>query len=58
MKQIGILTFQASHNYGSMLQAYALQTYLQKLGYIPIIINLRKPIQKQVYAPTLLLSHP
>ena len=58
MKQIGILTFQASHNYGYMLQAYALQTYLQRLGYIPIIINLRKPIQKQVYAPTLLLSHP
>lgn len=27
-KRIGILTFHASHNYGSCLQAYALKTYL------------------------------
>lgn len=30
--KIGILTFHASHNYGSMLQAYALQSILKKWG--------------------------
>ena len=29
-KKIGIITFHASHNCGSMLQAYALQTILEK----------------------------
>ena len=29
MLKIGILTFHGSHNYGSMLQAYALQQYLE-----------------------------
>ena len=29
-KKIGIITFHSSHNCGSMLQAYALQTVLEK----------------------------
>lgn len=54
--KIGTITFHASHNYGSVLQAYALQTYIEKLGVeenIPIdykIINLRIPIQRKIYA--------
>lgn len=36
---IGIITFHCSHNYGSALQAYALQTYLKKSGYDTKIIN-------------------
>lgn len=30
MKKIGIITFHRAHNYGAMLQAYALQEYLKK----------------------------
>ncbi len=50
MKKIGILTFHASHNYGSMLQAYALQHYLEKQGHAVTIINLRPLAQKKMYA--------
>lgn len=50
MKKIGILTFHASHNYGSMLQAYALQTYLMQIGHEVQIINLRPLLQKKMYA--------
>jgi hypothetical protein len=50
MKKIGILTFHASHNYGSMLQAFALQQALKKLGYEPKIINLRTERQKKMYS--------
>lgn len=37
----GILTFHASHNYGSMLQAYALQQTVLSLGHECEIINFR-----------------
>lgn len=49
MKKIGILTFHASHNYGSMLQAYALQHYLEMQGHSVTIINLRPLAQKIMY---------
>lgn len=39
MKKIGIITFHCSYNYGSMLQAYALQTYVKSLGYDVKIID-------------------
>lgn len=47
--KIGILTFHASHNYGSMLQAYALQKYLKNIGYEVETINLRNDRQKRLY---------
>lgn len=50
MLKIGILTFHASHNYGSMLQAYALQRYLESLGNKVEIINLRNPQNSALYA--------
>ena len=43
------ITFHASHNYGSMLQAYALQQTILRLGYENEIINLRTLRQKQLY---------
>ena len=43
------ITFHASHNYGSMLQAYALQQVLFSLGVVNEIINLRTPIQRKFY---------
>ncbi len=39
--KIGILTFHCPHNYGAVLQAYALQQYLLKLGYEVEIIDYR-----------------
>ncbi len=47
--RIGIITFHASHNYGSMLQAWALQTYLEKQGHEVEVVNYRSKIQRVVY---------
>ena len=49
MKKIGQLTFHASHNYGSVLQAYALSRQLQIMGYNTEFINLRPQSQKDAY---------
>ena len=49
MKKIGIMTFHASHNYGSVLQAYALQKKLAVEGYDVKIINYRTDAQKSCY---------
>lgn len=53
----GILTFHASHNYGSMLQAYALQTIIQKMGHECEIINLRTDVQKGLIPPEIIWKH-
>lgn len=49
MKTIKQLTFHASHNYGSVLQAYALSKKLQMLGYETEFINLRPTAQREAY---------
>jgi hypothetical protein len=52
MKKIATITFHASYNYGSNLQAYALQEYIKKLCNNDCkynIINLRTPIQQEMY---------
>ena len=49
MKKIGIMTFHASHNYGSVLQAYALQKKLNAEGYDAKIINYRTDTQRSCY---------
>lgn len=41
MKKIGIITFHSAHNYGAMLQAYALQNTIKKLNNEPYVINYR-----------------
>ena len=47
MKKIGIVTIW-SNNYGSVLQAYALQTIIERLGYeAEIIQHYRDPFQKE-----------
>lgn len=48
--KIGIITFHASFNYGSMLQAYALQTFLERQGNKVEIINFRTQVQKDMYS--------
>lgn len=52
MKKIGTITFHASYNYGSNLQAYALQEYVKKVCNNDCeykIINLRTQKQKDMY---------
>lgn len=50
-KKVGIITFHASHNYGSMLQAYALQQVILNMGFDCEIINFRTERQKKMYRP-------
>ena len=38
-KKIGILTFHNAHNYGAVLQAYALKTKLERMGYDASVLN-------------------
>lgn len=47
--KIGILTFHFAHNFGAMLQAYALQEYLKKLGHEVEIINYQPQYLKKIY---------
>lgn len=56
--KVGILTFHASHNYGSMLQSYALQHVLTSIGVENEIINFRSDIQKALITPPLSIRHP
>lgn len=46
----GIVTFNSAHNYGAVLQAWSLQTYLEKNGHQADIINLRPWVIDDVYA--------
>lgn len=39
--KIGIVTIIGEYNYGNLLQSYALQTILRRLGHTPIILNRR-----------------
>ena len=50
MDKVGILTFHAAHNYGSMLQAFALKYVVSRLGYNCEIINYRNDRQKKLYS--------
>lgn len=54
--RIGIITFHASHNYGSMLQAWALQTYLVKQGHDVEIVNYRSKLQRSIYHKPISIS--
>lgn len=47
--KIGILTFHAAHNYGAVLQCYALQSYLCSKGHDVSIIDYRQTYLLQCY---------
>lgn len=49
MKKIATITFHASHNYGSVLQAYALTKVIENLGHSASVINYRSKEQKECY---------
>ena len=46
---VGLLTYHAAYNYGSVLQAYATQSAVQRIGYPIRIINYRMKEQKRFY---------
>ena len=46
MKKVGIITMHRVQNYGSALQAYALQAYISKLGYAAELIDYIYPNAK------------
>ncbi|BCJ96733.1 hypothetical protein acsn021_43020 [Anaerocolumna cellulosilytica] len=48
--KIGIITFHESNNCGSMLQSYALQKTLERMGYKNEIINFSNNEQQHMYA--------
>lgn len=48
--KIATLTFHGSHNYGSVLQAYALSKQLELMGNEVEILNLRPQSQKDMYS--------
>lgn len=56
MKKVGIITFHAAHNYGSMLQAYALQQVILGMGYECEIVNFRIAAQKKMYHPAFMVG--
>ena len=43
VKKIGVFTFHIAHNYGAMLQAYALPIAVNKLGYDCEVVDYRFP---------------
>lgn len=47
----GILTFHSAFNFGASLQAWALQTTLEKMGAQPYVINYRPAIIDDLYNP-------
>lgn len=47
--RIGVMTFHAAMNYGSVLQAYALQEYLTSRGHDVSIIDFRSAAQERLY---------
>jgi hypothetical protein len=48
-KKIGILTFHNAHNFGAVLQAYALKTKLTQMGYEVSVLNYRNKYIARLY---------
>lgn len=48
-KKIGILTFHYAHNYGAVLQAYALKTKLKRMGYEAEVLNYQNKYIARLY---------
>lgn len=50
MRSVGLMTFHASYNFGSVMQAWATQRIVSEMGYDCEIINFRTAIQKDKYS--------
>lgn len=51
MKKVGIITFHRANNFGAVLQCYALQETLIKLGFEAKVIDYREPFTELIYSP-------
>lgn len=49
VRRVGILTFHQAHNYGAMLQAWALTHYINSMGYQAEIINYHSAEVSRLY---------
>ena len=47
--KVGIITYHAAYNFGSVLQAYATQEIINQLGFSAELINYRMNEQKNIY---------
>ena len=47
--KIGILTFHRAHNYGAVLQCYALQEIMRRRGHDVRVIDYRQPWIEEFY---------
>ena len=52
-KKVGILTFHNAHNYGAVLQAYALKTKLNQMGHEASVLNYRNKYIAKTYRKVL-----
>lgn len=55
--KIGTLTFHTAHNYGAVLQAYALVHYIQELGHQAEVINYKPEFNAKRFAPKPLIHY-
>ena len=51
MKKIGIITYHFAHNYGAVLQTYATQTVLEKLGANSEVLDYAPKYHTEIYTP-------
>lgn len=51
MEKIGIITFHNSYNCGSMLETFAMQKTIEKIGYDATVIDFSSDGQKELYKP-------
>ena len=49
--KIGILTFHRAHNYGAVLQCFALQEVLKLMGHDVQVLDYRQPFIEELYSP-------
>ncbi|SHF10810.1 Polysaccharide pyruvyl transferase [Bacteroides faecichinchillae] len=47
--KVGIITYHRAHNYGAVLQCYALQEVLKRMGHDTQIIDYRQPFIEKLY---------
>ena len=55
--KVGILTYHRAHNYGAVLQCYALQEIIRKNGHDVEIIDYKQPFIESWYNPRVSLKH-
>lgn len=51
--KIGILTFHLAHNYGAVLQCYALQEVLRGMGHEALVVDYQQPFMVKYFKPQL-----